>query len=102
MFAVAGAGDAPSSICSGNCHFHNGTPAKCASKDVTRISVLRLSAAVAGKPIVLPASLPTSSIQQVRENVARLVGTRAFIEQATDGSRAVATTKRWLREFKPA
>jgi len=39
--------------------------------------------------------------QQVRENVLKACGDESIpIEQATDGSRAVATTKRWLREFK--
>ncbi len=38
-------------ICSGNCHFHGWYSRKVRfEEDVTRISVLRLSAAVAGKP----------------------------------------------------
>lgn len=92
-------------ICSSDCRSHGWYSRKVRlEEEATRIPVLRVRCRGCKKThVVLPDFLAPHKqyTQQIREAALQAcLEENVPVEQATQGSRAVVTTRRWLREFK--
>lgn len=92
-------------ICSSECGSHGWYSRKVRlEEEATRIPVLRVRCRGCKKThVVLPDFLAPHKqyTQQIREAALQAcLEENVPVEQATQGSRAVVTTRRWLREFK--
>ena len=94
-----------SQICSSDCRSHGGYSRMVRlEEEATRIPVLRVWCRVCMKThVVLPDFLAPQKqyTQQIREAALQAcLEEYVPVEQATQGSRVVVSTRRWLREFK--
>jgi hypothetical protein len=92
-------------VCSGRCHWHGWYHRKVRSEEgVQFVRVLRVKCCGCNRThVVLPDFLAPHKqyIQQIRESALQAcLEDGAPAERATWGDRVVATTRRWLRDFK--